>query len=69
VSKYLLDTFPLVHEKLKLDKVNTHGLVYTWVGSDESLKPVLLMAHQDTVPVNMATIADWTYREYLSSPS
>lgn len=49
VEAYLRKTFPLLHEKLNLTKVNTHGLVYTWAGSDESLSPSLLMAHQDTV--------------------
>jgi len=27
--------------------VNEHGLLYTWQGSDVSLKPLLLMAHSD----------------------
>lgn len=34
------------HTTLKLTKVNTYGLVYVWEGSDESLKPLLLAAHQ-----------------------
>ncbi|KAJ9134073.1 Carboxypeptidase S [Coniochaeta hoffmannii] len=59
--KYLEDTFPLIHKYLKVEKVNTHGLLYTWQGSDESLKPTLLMAHQDTVPVPPETIPAWTY--------
>ncbi|KAK5652242.1 hypothetical protein OQA88_10739 [Cercophora sp. LCS_1] len=58
---YLKATFPLIHDKLQVEKVNTHGLLYTWKGSDESLKPTLLMAHQDTVPVPPETIGAWTY--------
>ncbi|KAK3353785.1 hypothetical protein B0T25DRAFT_545363 [Lasiosphaeria hispida] len=58
---YLKATFPLVHEKLDLEKVNTHGLLYTWKGSDDSLKPTLLMAHQDTVPVPAETVGSWTH--------
>ncbi|KAK3389978.1 hypothetical protein B0H63DRAFT_492656 [Podospora didyma] len=58
---YLKATFPLIHEKLELEKVNTHGLLYTWKGSDESLKPTLLMAHQDVVPVPVETIGSWTH--------
>ncbi|GAA5893738.1 hypothetical protein JCM5296_001121 [Sporobolomyces johnsonii] len=61
VANYLNTTFPLVHERLTLEKVNTHGLVFTWQGSDTSLKPTMLMAHQDTVPVNPATIDLWTH--------
>jgi Gly-Xaa carboxypeptidase len=60
-SAYLKDTFPLIHEKLLVEKINSHGLLYTWKGSDESLKPSLLMAHQDTVPVPPETIGAWTY--------
>ncbi len=58
---YLEKTFPLIHSRLVAEKVNTHGLLYTWKGSDESLKPTLLMAHQDTVPVPLETIGSWTY--------
>ena len=60
-ARYLEKTFPLTHDVLALDKVNTHGLVYTWKGSDGSLKPTLLMAHQDVVPVPAQTIPTWTH--------
>lgn len=29
-----------------LKKVNTYGLLYEWKGSNDSLKPLLLTAHQ-----------------------
>ncbi|OQN99329.1 hypothetical protein B0A48_14306 [Cryoendolithus antarcticus] len=60
-ADYLAATFPLVHSHLKLEKVNTHGLVYTWAGSNSSLKPSILMAHQDVVPVPDATVSAWTH--------
>ncbi|EGO58673.1 hypothetical protein NEUTE1DRAFT_59372 [Neurospora tetrasperma FGSC 2508] len=60
-ASYLKKTFPLIHSKLQVDKVNTHGLLYTWEGSNKDLKPTLLMAHQDTVPVPPETIPAWTY--------
>ncbi|KAF5388643.1 hypothetical protein D9757_004794 [Collybiopsis confluens] len=59
--EYLLEAFPLVHSSLKLTKVNSYGLLYEWTGADLSLKPVLLAAHQDVVPVEPQTVADWTY--------
>lgn len=34
------------HTTLKLTKVNTYGLLYEWEGTDASLKPLLLAAHQ-----------------------
>jgi Gly-Xaa carboxypeptidase len=58
---YLEKTFPLVHATMQLEKVNTHGLLYTWAGKDASLKPNLLMAHQDVVPVPDSTVDSWTY--------
>lgn len=59
--QYLEDTFPQVHAKLEKYTVNTYGLVFYWKGSDESLKPVMLTAHQDVVPVQKDTLGDWTY--------
>ncbi|KAF3766160.1 carboxypeptidase S [Cryphonectria parasitica EP155] len=61
LAQYLEQTFPLVYSTLQLEKVNTHGLLYTWEGSDASLKPTVFMAHQDTVPVELSTIEQWTH--------
>lgn len=47
------------YKRAKLEKINTYGLLYTIEGSDPSLKPTLLMAHQDVVPV--ADESTWTY--------
>jgi hypothetical protein len=45
---YLKATFPLTHssEKISREIVNYHGLLYTWKGTDSSLKPIVFMAHQ-----------------------
>ena len=59
--KYLQTTFPLVYENLDIATVNTYGLVYTWKGSKKDLKPILLAAHQDTVPVQKDSLDQWTY--------
>ncbi|KAF6761486.1 carboxypeptidase s [Ephemerocybe angulata] len=58
---YLEDRFPFVHSSLDLTPVNTHGLFYQWKGSDSKLKPILLAAHQDVVPVDNSTLESWTY--------
>ncbi|KAJ7224388.1 hypothetical protein GGX14DRAFT_650082 [Mycena pura] len=58
---YLRSAFPLVHETLSLTKVNTYGLLFEWSGSISELKPVLLAAHQDVVPVEPSTYGDWTH--------
>ncbi|KAJ6493697.1 hypothetical protein C8R47DRAFT_1119429 [Mycena vitilis] len=61
---YLETAFPLVHSTLSLTKVNTYGLLFEWTGSDKSLKPVLLAAHQDVVPVEPKTYGEWTHPPY-----
>ncbi|WYZ43272.1 hypothetical protein EsH8_VI_000971 [Colletotrichum jinshuiense] len=61
LAEYFKKTFPKVHATLKLERVNTHGLLYTWQGSDADLKPTVFMAHQDTVPVAPTTIDSWTH--------
>ncbi|SMR52297.1 unnamed protein product [Zymoseptoria tritici ST99CH_3D1] len=61
LHKYFEATFPRIHSELKVEKVNTHGLLYTWHGSDKALKPLVLMAHQDVVPVDLDTVDSWTY--------
>lgn len=58
---YLERTFPLVHKKLHLAKVNKLSLVYTWEGKNPSKKPILLTAHYDVVPVQPETIPEWTF--------
>ncbi|KAM0281118.1 hypothetical protein ACHAQH_003697 [Verticillium albo-atrum] len=58
-EEYLRQTFPQAHKSLTLEHINTHGLLYTWKGADETLKPTVLMAHQDVVPVPNATVGQW----------
>lgn len=47
------------HEHAPLYKINKFGLLYTVQGSDNTLKPILLTAHQDVVPVEDET--KWEY--------
>jgi len=53
--------YPAIFAKMTMEKVLTHAMLMTWAGSDPSLPPVILMAHQDVVPVNPGTDADWTH--------
>lgn len=55
----LARTFPLVHASFAREAINTFGLLYTLTGADPSLKPLMLTAHQDVVPV--ADPATWTH--------
>src|SRR5918992_1465112 len=56
---YLAAQFPRVHSQLRRETVGTHSLLYTWQGSDSSLKPILLMGHLDVVPVEPGTEGKW----------
>ncbi|GAA1127476.1 M20 family peptidase [Nocardioides aquiterrae] len=42
--------FPLLHERLELTRVDSHGLLFRWPGRRAD-RPVVLMAHLDVVPV------------------
>ncbi|KAH8822759.1 carboxypeptidase S [Flagelloscypha sp. PMI_526] len=63
-NDYLATVFPNLHSNLSKQTVNKFGLIYTWHGSNTSLKPILFMAHSDVVPVDNATRSSWTYPPY-----
>ncbi|NYI79737.1 M20/M25/M40 family metallo-hydrolase [Nocardioides panzhihuensis] len=52
----LRDHFPLLHSTLELTPVGKHGLLFRWSGASAE-KPIVLMAHQDVVPI----AGDWTH--------
>lgn len=57
---FVEQTFPQVHAKLTREIVADYSMLYTWTGSDPSLKPVILMGHMDVVPVEAGTEDKWT---------
>ncbi len=57
----LAELFPNVHRKLKKELVNEYSLLYTWEGTAPELKPMLLMAHMDVVPIEPGTENKWNY--------
>ncbi|HEX3700182.1 MAG TPA: M20 family peptidase [Phenylobacterium sp.] len=57
----LQSAYPAAHAVMSRQIVGTNTLVYTWPGSDPSLAPVILMAHQDVVPVSPGTEKDWKH--------
>lgn len=56
--EYLEESYPLVYKHAEVHKVDTYGLVFYFPGSDAELKPIMLAAHQDTVPIGDKN--DWT---------
>ena len=51
--------FPRVHASLKRELVNDLSLLYTWEGSDPKANAIVLLAHQDVVPIAPGTEGDW----------
>jgi carboxypeptidase PM20D1 len=56
---YLHTAFPRVHAQLRRETVGRHSLLYTWQGSDSSLKPILLTGHLDVVPAETGAVDNW----------
>lgn len=63
-SQWLKNTFALIYEHLTHTTVNEHAHLFTWQGTDQSLKPLLLMAHTDVVPVSGSCTDTWTYEPF-----
>ena len=59
LQAWLEATYPAAHRVLAREVVSGYSLLYTWKGTDASLPPALLMAHQDVVPAGTDT--DWTH--------
>jgi len=57
---YLRRSFPKLHARLKREVTNGYSLLYEWRGTDTTLQPILLLAHQDVVPVEAGTEGGWT---------
>ncbi len=67
--KFLKTSFPKLHNTLSLEMVNELSLLYFWQGSDTSLKPMMLMSHQDVVPVDAETRNRWTHAPFAGDIS
>ncbi len=65
-SQFLATTYPAMHEALSLERIKTYTLLYTWRGTDSSLNPIILMAHQDVVPIEEATRDQWTVKPFTA---
>lgn len=66
MEKFITANYPTVLKHVKFDHANTHGLILTWEGSvpPSEAKPILMMAHQDVVPVLADNVPDWTHPPY-----
>jgi len=58
-SEFLLSTYPLVDSLLEKMVFSNYSYLYKWSGTDPELKPAVIMAHLDVVPVNENDLASW----------
>ncbi len=58
---WLTEAFPaLERHRVPVGGIG-HSRLYRWAGTDDSLQPVILLAHWDVVPVVPGTGSEWTH--------
>ncbi len=57
---FLETTYPTVHQKLPRLIFSEFSYVFIWKGKDTTLKPYVLMAHMDVVPVEAVAEKNWS---------
>jgi len=57
---WMQQRYPAFHAAARREIVGELSLLYTWEGSDPAQPPILLLAHQDVVPVAEDTLRAWT---------
>lgn len=57
----LASRYPNAHRVMTRERIGDGSLLFTWTGRDAALKPALLLAHMDVVPVEPGTEARWTH--------
>jgi len=58
---WLQASYPAAHAAMTREVLAEHTLVYTWTGSNPALAPIVLMAHQDVVPITPGSEKSWTH--------
>lgn len=61
LHRMLEETYPLVHRILEREVVSGYSLLYTWRGTQSELESVMVMAHQDVVSADPASLDQWTH--------
>lgn len=63
-QNFLIKSYPNVFSSMELEKVNQFSLLLRWKGKSATAKPIVLMAHQDVVPVEEATLKLWQTKPF-----
>lgn len=63
---WLAATYPHAQAAMQHEELGK-TLIYRWQGSDPSAQPIIVMAHQDVVPVTPGTERDWKYPPFAGT--
>ena len=66
LHSWLASTYPKAHAAMQKELLGK-TLVYTWPGSDPAAEPIIVMAHQDVVPVTPGTEKDWKHAPFAGT--
>lgn len=58
---FLKERYPLVHEKMRMERIHGYSLMYFWEGKKRNKKPVMLTAHYDVVDAIDDKNKEWIY--------
>ena len=64
---YLKQRFPRTFAEIPYDLINDATLLYRWQGQDAERNPILLLSHQDVVPVIPGTEEEWTHPPFAGT--
>ncbi len=60
LHQFFEESFPLIYENLEVETVSEYSLLYRWKGQNSNLKPAVIIAHIDVVPVSEDTRDLWS---------
>jgi carboxypeptidase PM20D1 len=61
---FLEATYPNIHSTLTHERVDHYSLLYKWEGTNPALAPIVVMAHQDVVPIEEETKTMWSVNPF-----
>ena len=67
LHRQLEEDYPKFFETVTVYDVKPFNRLYRWEGSRSGKKPIMLMAHQDVVPVTSGTEKDWAHPPFAGT--
>ena len=61
LRRHLEQSFPRLHASLHREIFGSNALLYRWEGTDPQALPIMLIAHQDVVPIAPETEQRWQH--------